>query len=193
MIIVVLGGTGLIGSKLVDILQQSCLDVVSASPKEGVNTVTGEGLDEVFEDAEVIIDVTKSPSLEGKAALEFYEISGRNIISAELRAGVSHHIALSIVGIDCLRQGSYFRAKLAQEKLIRESSVPYTILRTTQFFEFMSSIANAGTIGETVFLPPAPFQPMAADDVAETSSQHWAEFSGERYRRSCRSRPGQPS
>ncbi len=168
MKIVVMGGTGLIGSKLVDTLQQSCLDVVSASRKEGVNTVTGEGLDEVLEDADVLIDVTKSPSLEGKAALEFYETSGRNIVAAEGRAGVSHHIALSIVGIERLQQGGYFRAKLAQEKLIRESPIPYTVLRSTQFFEFLSGIANAGTIGETVFLPPAQFQPIAADDVAGT-------------------------
>ena len=168
MIIVVLGGTGLIGSKLVDTLQQSCLDVVSASRKEGVNTVTGEGLDEVLEDADVVIDVTKSPSLEGNTALKFYETSGRNIIAAEGRAGVSHHIALSVVGLDRLQQGSYFRAKLAQESLIRESSIPYTILRSTQFFEFLRGIADAGSIGASIFLPPAQFQPIAADDVVET-------------------------
>lgn len=168
MIIVVLGGTGLIGSKLVNLLQQSCLDVVSASRKEGVDTITGEGLDEVLEEAEVVVDVTKSSSLTGKAALEFYETSGRNIIAAEQLAGVSHHIALSIVGIDRLQQGGYFRAKLTQEKLIRESSVPYTILRSTQFFEFLSGIANAGSIGASIFLPPAQFQPIAADDVVET-------------------------
>lgn len=168
MIIVVIGGHGLIGSKVVNLLRESCLDVVSASRTEGVNTFTGEGLDEALEDAEIVVDVTKSPSFGDKAALEFYETSGRNILTAEQRAGVTHHIALSIVGINKLQQGGYFRAKLAQEKLIRQSAVPYTILRSTQFFEFLPVIADTCTIGERVFLPPVLAQPIAAADVAAT-------------------------
>ena len=167
MKIVVIGGTGLIGSKLVDLLQQSCLDVVPVSRAYGVNTVTGEGLDEALEDAEIVVDVTRSPSLEEQAALEFFEMSERNIIAAEVKAEVQHHIALSVVGTDRLQDSGYFRAKLAQEKRIRESPIPYTILRATQFFEFLRGIADAGTSDDTVFLPPALFQPIAADDVAD--------------------------
>lgn len=167
MKIVVIGGTGLIGSKLVDLLQQSCLDVVPVSRAYGVNTVTGEGLDEALEDAEIVVDVTRAPSLEEQAVLEFFEMSERNIIAAEVKAEVQHHITLSVVGADRLQDSGYFRAKLAHEKLIRQSPIPYTILRTTQLFEFLRGIADAGTIGDTVFLPPTLFQPIAADDVAD--------------------------
>lgn len=168
MIIVVIGENGLIRPKLVDLLRQSCLDVVSTYLDDTVNLLTGEGLDEALEDAEVVVDITNSPSFEDKAAREFFETSARNIIAAEVKADVKHHIALSVVGIDHLQESGYFRAKLAQEKLIRESPVPFTILRSTQFFEFLRGIANSGTIGETVFLPPALVQPIAADDVAAT-------------------------
>ena len=168
MTTVVIGGSGLIGSKLVNMLWQSCADVVSTSLASGVNTVTGEGLDEALEDAEVVIDVTNSPSFEDGAVMEFFETSGRNIIAAEVKAGVKHHIALSVVGTDRLQESGYFRAKLAQEELIRESPVPYTILRSTQFFEFLRGIANSGTVGETAFVSPALFQPIASDDVAAT-------------------------
>lgn len=171
MKIVVIGGSGRIGFKLVNVLRQSCLDVISASRISGVNTITGEGLDEALEDAEMVVDVTSAPSLEHQAALEFFETSGRNIIAAERAAGVEHHVALSVVGIDRLQESGYFRAKLAQEKLIRESPVPYTILRSTQFFEFLRAIADSGTVGTTVLLSPAFFQPIAADDVAATLAE----------------------
>lgn len=166
MKIVVIGGSGLIGSRLVDLLRHSCLDVVSTSRAEGVNTVTGEGLDDVLEAAEVVFDVTKPSSLESRAALEFYATSGRNIVAAEVKAGVEHHIALSVVGAERLHESGYFRAKLAQESLIQESPVPYTVLRSTQFFEFLRGIANANTVEGSVILSPAPVQPIAADDVA---------------------------
>lgn len=166
MKIVVIGGSGLIGSRLVDLLRENCQDVVSTSRADGVNTVTGEGLDDVLEGAEVVFDVTKPPSLDGKAAREFYETSGQNIIAAEIRAGVEHHIALSVVGTDRLQERGTFGAKLAQEKLIRQSPVPYTILRATQFFEFLRAIADDATVEGRVLLPPALVQPVAADDVA---------------------------
>ncbi len=166
MKIVVIGGSGLIGSKLVNLLRQSCLDVVSTSLADGVNTLTGEGLDEALEDAEVVVDVTNSPSFEDKAVLEFFETSGRNIVAAEVKAGIKHHVALSVVGADRVPDSGYLRAKVAQEKLIRESPIPYTILRSTQFFEFLRGIANSGTVGETAFVSPALFQPIASDDVA---------------------------
>ncbi len=168
MTIVVLGASGRIGSKLVNLLRQGCHDVVSASLSFGVNTVTGEGLEDAFEDAEVVIDVTNAPSFEDKAVLDFFETSTRNIITAEIQAGVSHHVALSVVGTDRLQASGYFRGKLAQEKLIRESSVPYTILRSTQFFEFLPSIANVDTDDEMVFVSPALIQPIASDDVVAT-------------------------
>src|SRR5262249_37346673 len=142
MKIVVLGGSGLIGTKLVNVLRQSCLDVISTSLADGVNTITGEGLDEALEDAEVVVDVTNSPCFEDKAALEFFETFGRNIITAEVKADVKHHIALSVVGADRLQESGYFRGRLTQEKLIRESPIPYTILRSTQLFEFLPEIAN---------------------------------------------------
>ena len=168
MRIVVLGGSGLIGSKLVNLLRQEDQDVVSASHASGLNTVTGEGLDAALVGAQVVVDVTNSPSFEDKAVLDFFENSGRHIVAAEVKAGVTHHVALSVVGTDRLQESGYFRAKLAQERLIEESSIPYTILHSTQFFEFLRSIADEGTIGQTVRVSPALFQPIAADDVAAT-------------------------
>ena len=166
MRIVVLGGSGLIGSKLVHLLRQEGQDVVSASPTSGVNTTTGEGLHDALAGAQVVVDVTYSPSFEDKAVLEFFEISGRHIVAAEEKAGISHHVALSVVGADRLQESGYFRAKLAQEHLIERSPIPYTILRSTQFFEFLGSIAQEGVVGQTVHMSPALVQPVAADDVA---------------------------
>jgi uncharacterized protein YbjT (DUF2867 family) len=168
MRIVVLGGSGLIGSKLVTLLRQEDQDVVSASHASGLNTVTGEGLDDALAGAQVVVDVTNSPSFEDKAVLEFFETSGRHISAAEGKAGVTHHVALSVVGTDRLPESGYFRAKLAQEHLIEESPIPYTILRSTQFFQFLGSIAQEGTFGQTVHVSPALVQPIAADDVAAT-------------------------
>ena len=166
MRIVVLGGSGLIGSKLVYLLRQEGQDVISASPSSGVNSATGEGLDDALAGAQVVVDVTNSPSFEDKAVLEFFEISGRHIVAAEEKAGISHHVALSVVGADRLQESGYFRAKLAQEHLIERSPIPYTILRSTQFFEFLGSIAQEGVVGQTVHMSPALVQPVAADDVA---------------------------
>jgi uncharacterized protein YbjT (DUF2867 family) len=165
MKIVVIGGTGLIGSKTVVILRQSGHEVVAASPKSGVNTITGEGLKEAMAGAQVVIDLANSPSFEDKAVLEFFETSGRNLLAAEAAAGVRHHVALSIVAIDRTDNG-YFRAKLAQEKLIEASGIPYTIIRATQFMEFLGGIADSSADGNIVKLPPILFQPIAADDVA---------------------------
>jgi uncharacterized protein YbjT (DUF2867 family) len=165
MKVVVIGGTGLIGSKTVAILRQSGHEVLAASPTSGVDTITGEGLKEALADAKVVIDVANSPSFEDKAALEFFETSGRNLLAAEAAAGVRHHVALSIVAIDRTDNG-YFRAKVAQEKLIRTSGIPYTIVRSTQFLEFLRGIADSAADGNIVRLPPVPFQPIAADDVA---------------------------
>jgi uncharacterized protein YbjT (DUF2867 family) len=165
MKIVVIGGTGLIGSKTVAILRQRGHEVVAASPNTGVNTITGEGLKEALAGAHVAIDLANSPSFEDKAVLEFFETSERNLLPAEASAGVRHHIALSIVAIDRTDNG-YFRAKVAQEKLIEASDVPYTIVRSTQFMEFLRGIADSSTDGNTVRLPPILFQPIAADDVA---------------------------
>jgi len=165
MKIIVIGGTGLIGSKTVAILRQGGREVVAASPKSGVNSITGEGLKEAMAGAHVVIDVANSPSFEDKAVLEFFETSGRNLLAAEAAAGVGHHVALSIVGIDRTDNG-YFRAKVAQEKLIVASGIPYTIVRATQFLEFLGGIADSGTEGNIVRLPPCLFQPIAADDVA---------------------------
>jgi uncharacterized protein YbjT (DUF2867 family) len=166
MKIVVIGGTGLIGTRLVSKLRQGGHDVVAASPDSGVNTVTGDGLADALAGAEVVVDVANSPSLEGQAALEFFETSGRNLLAAEAAAGVRHHVALSIVGADRLVESGYLRAKLAQERLTKASKVPFTIVRSTQFFEFMSGIAKEATTGQTVRLSPALLQPIAADDVA---------------------------
>src|SRR5215472_12021291 len=165
MKIVVIGGTGLIGSKTVAILRQGGHEVVAASPNSGVNTITGEGLKGAMAGAQVVIDLANSPSFEDKAVLEFFETSGRNLLGAEAVAGVRHHIALSIVGIDRSDNG-YFRAKVAQEKLIKASSIPFTIIRSTQFLEFLGAIAASSADGNIVRLPPGLFQPIAADDVA---------------------------
>lgn len=165
MKIVVIGGTGLIGSKTVAILRQSGHEVVAASPKNGVNSITGEGLKEAMAGAQVVIDLTNSPSFEDRAVLEFFEASGCNLFPAEAAAGVRHHVALSIVGIDQTDNG-YFRAKVAQEKLIKASGIPYTIIRATQFLEFLGGIAASAADGNTVRLPPVLFQPIAADDIA---------------------------
>ena len=167
MKIVVIGGSGLIGTKLVNRLRQKGHEVVAASPNSGVNTITGEGLAEALAGAQVVIDVANSPSFEDKAVLEFFETSGRNLLAAEAAAGVGHHVALSVVGTDRLQESGYFRAKMAQENLIKASKIPYTIVHSTQFFEFMGSIAQSGTVGQTVHLSPALVQPIVSDDVAD--------------------------
>lgn len=191
MKIVVIGGTGLIGSKLVKKLKDLGHEAVAASPSTGINALTGEGLAEALKGTNIVVDVSNSPSFEDKAVLDFYETSGRNLMPAEKAAGVSHHIALSVVGNDRLPENGYFRAKNAQENLITSSRVPYTIVRATQFFEFLSSIAQSGTVGQTVHLPPAFLQPIAAEDVAnallqvvsETPSNGIIEIAGpERFR-----------
>ena len=166
MKIVVIGGSGLIGTKLVNNLRQHGHEVVAASPSSGVNTLTGEGLAEALAGAQVVVDVANSPSFEDKAVLEFFETSGRNLLAAEAAAGVGHHVALSVVGTDRLLASGYFRAKMAQEKLIKASKIPYTIVRATQFFEFVGGIAQSATDGQTVRLPPALMQPIVSDDVA---------------------------
>jgi uncharacterized protein YbjT (DUF2867 family) len=166
MKIVVIGGSGLIGSKLVSLLRARGHEVLAASPASGVNTLTGEGLNEALRGAQVVVDVANSPSFEDRAVLEFFETSGRNLLAAEAAAGVKHHVALSVVGTDRLAESGYFRAKIAQEKLIRESGIPYTIVHSTQFFEFLQSIAQAATEGQQVRLSPAFVQPIASDDVA---------------------------
>ena len=165
MKIVVIGGTGLIGSKTVAILRRGGHEVLAASPSSGVNSITGEGLKEALAGAEVVIDLANSPSFEDKAVLEFFETSGRNLLAAEAAANVGHHVALSIVAIDRTDNG-YFRAKVAQEKLIEASGIPYTIVRATQFLEFVRGIADSGADGNMVRLPPILFQPIASDDVA---------------------------
>ena len=165
MKIVVIGGTGLIGSKTVATLRQRGHEVVAASPNTGVNTVTGEGLKEAMAGARVVIDLANSPSFEDTAVLQFFETSGRNLLAAEAAAAVRHHVALSIVGTDRSDNG-YFRAKVAQEKLIKASGIPYTIIRSTQFMEFLRGIADSGTDGNIVRIAPGLFQPIAADDVA---------------------------
>jgi uncharacterized protein YbjT (DUF2867 family) len=165
MKIVVIGGTGLIGSKTIAILRQGGHEVVAASPKSGVNSITGEGLKEAMAGAQVVIDLANSPSFEDEAVLEFFETSGRNLAAAETAAGVRHHVALSIVAIDRTDNG-YFRAKVAQEKLIVASGIPYTIIRATQFMEFIGGIADSSADGNRVRLPPVLFQPIAADDIA---------------------------
>src|SRR2546430_2331922 len=165
MKIVVIGGSGLIGSKLVIRLREHGHQAVAASPISGVNTLTGEGLADVLQGASVLVDVSNSPSFEDAAVLEFFETSTRNILGAEASAGVGHHVALSVVGTERLVESGYFRAKIAQEKLIKSSSIPYSIVHATQFFEFIKSIADDATEGDKVRLPPVLIQPMAADDV----------------------------
>src|SRR6267154_542496 len=166
MKIVVIGGSGLIGKKVVTKLRQHGHEVVAASPSSGVNTVTGEGLAQALASAQVVVDVANAPSWEDNAVLAFFETSGRNLLAAEADAGVGHHVALSVVGTDRLLASGYFRAKMAQEKLIKASGIPYTIVRATQFFEFMGGIAQSATEGQTVRLPPVLMQPIASDDVA---------------------------
>src|SRR6195256_3594503 len=166
MKIVVIGGTGLIGTKVVKNLRDKGYEVVAASPSKGINSVTGEGLAEALVGARVVVDVANAPSWEDKAVLEFFETSGRNLLAAEAAAGVSHHVALSVVGTDRLLASGYFRAKMAQENLIKASSIPYTIVRATQFFEFVGGIAQSATEGQTVRLPPVLMQPVVSDDVA---------------------------
>jgi uncharacterized protein YbjT (DUF2867 family) len=167
MKIVVIGGTGLIGSKVVEKLKQKGHEAIAAAPNTGVNTITGEGLKEAMAGAQVVIDLANSPSFEDKAVLEFFETAGRNLLAAETAAGVRHHVALSIVGIDRSDNG-YFRAKVAQEKLIKTSGIPYTIIRSTQFLEFLRAIADSSADGNTVRISPGLFQPIAAEDVAAT-------------------------
>jgi uncharacterized protein YbjT (DUF2867 family) len=166
MKIVVIGGTGLIGSKLVAKLAAHGHEAVAASPDTGVDTLTGEGLDAVLAGAAVVVDVSNSPSFEDEAVMRFFRTSTGNLLAAEAKAGVGHHVALSVVGTDRMTESGYFRAKMAQETLIRDSSIPYSIVHATQFFEFMNSIADAATEGGTVRLPPALIQPIAAEDVA---------------------------
>ena len=166
MKIVVIGGSGLIGTKLVNDLRKRGHEVVAASPSTGVNTVTGEGLTEALIGTQVVVDVANAPMWEDNAVLAFFETSGRNLLAAEAVAGVGHHIALSVVGTDRLLASGYFRAKLAQENLIKASKIPYTIVRATQFFEFVGAIAQSASDGQTVRLPPALMQPIVSDDVA---------------------------
>ena len=166
MKIVILGGTGLIGRKLVNQLLAGGYEVIAASPSKGINSITGEGLPEALNGAGVVVDVTNAPSWEDKAVLEFFETSTRNVLAAEQKAGVGHHVALSIVGCDRLPDSGYLRAKVAQEKLIKASPIPYTIVRATQFFEFVGGIADSATNGQTVRLPSVLFQPILSDDVA---------------------------
>ncbi|RKG58080.1 SDR family oxidoreductase [Corallococcus sp. AB011P] len=171
MKIVVIGGTGLIGTKLAKRLREQGHEVVAAAPSMGVNTLTGEGLAEALTGARVVVDVANSPSFEDSAVLSFFETSGRNLLAAEAKAGVEHHVALSVVGTERLLGSGYFRAKMAQEKLIQAGGIPYTLVRATQFFEFMGSIAQAGTDGEAVRLSTALMQPMAAEDVADAVAE----------------------
>jgi uncharacterized protein YbjT (DUF2867 family) len=170
MKIVVIGGTGLIGSQVVNNLTQLGHEVIAASPASGVNTITGEGVAETVAGATVVIDLANSPSFADKDVMEFFETSGRNLLNAEKAAGVKHHIALSIVGSDRMPESGYMRAKVAQEKLIKESGIPYTIVHSTQFFEFLAAIAAAATEGNVVKLSPALYQPIASADVARAVS-----------------------
>jgi uncharacterized protein YbjT (DUF2867 family) len=165
--VVVIGGTGLIGSKLVSRLQAAGHEVVVGSPNTGVNTITGEGLDAALAGTRVVVDLANSPSFEDRAVMEFFQVSGRNLLAAELRHGVAHHVALSIVGTERLQASGYMRAKKAQEDLIAHAGIPYTIVHSTQFFEFAGSIAQAATQGQVVRLSPALIQPIYSDDVAD--------------------------
>jgi uncharacterized protein YbjT (DUF2867 family) len=166
MKIVIIGGTGLIGTKLVNNLRQRGHEVTAASPSSGVNTFTGEGVAEALTGAQVVVDVANAPQWDDKAVLEFFETAGRNLLAAEKAAGVKHHVALSIVGADRLPASGYLRAKVAQENLIKASKVPFTIVRSTQFFEFVKGIAQSATEGQSIRLSPGMMQPIAADDVA---------------------------
>ncbi len=166
MKILVIGGSGLIGSKVVANLRQLDYEVLVGSPRTGINTMTGEGLADAVKGAQVVIDLSNSPSFEDQAVLDFFEISGRNLLVAEEAAGVKHHIALSVVGTERMLESGYFRAKMAQENLIKSAKVPYTIVRSTQFFEFLSGIAQYGTVGNEIRLSPAHVQPISSDDIA---------------------------
>ena len=168
MRIVIIGGTGLIGSKVVTMLRERGHDAVVAAPQTGVNTITGQGLAQVLAGADAVVDVSNSPSFADDAVMSFFQTSTRNILAAEAAAGVRHHVALSIVGVDRLTDSGYMRAKVAQEKLIRSSTIPYSIVHATQFFEFIKGIADGATVGNTVRLAPVLFQPIAAEDVART-------------------------
>jgi uncharacterized protein YbjT (DUF2867 family) len=167
----VVGGTGLVGSTVVETLKQKGHDVIAASPSTGINSVTGDGLREALTGTDVVIDVSNSPSFEDEAAMTFFETSGKNLAAAEAAAGVRHHVALLIVGTDQMQDSGYFRAKLAQEQLVRTSAIPYSLLAATQFFEFVRTIAFVSTEGHTVSLPPALIQPMAASDVANAVAE----------------------
>jgi uncharacterized protein YbjT (DUF2867 family) len=171
MKIVVIGGTGLIGSKVVSNLSRMGHEVIAAAPNTGVNTLTGEGLAEVLVGADVVVDVANSPSFEDDAAMAFFQTAGRNLLAAEQVAGVKHHVALSVVGTERLQASGYFRAKLAQEALIKASPTPYTILRSTQFFQFVGGIVHSAAAGDAIRLPPVQIQPIAADDVADVLTQ----------------------
>lgn len=166
MKIVVIGGTGLIGSKVVNNLKAQGHQVIAAAPATGINIISGEGLAQAMTGTDVVVDLANSPSFADEDVLEFFETSGRNLFAAEIAAGVGHHVALSVVGTDRLAQSGYFRGKIAQEKLIRESGVPYTIVHSTQFFEFLGGIAQSGSSDDTVRISPAFFQPISSDDVA---------------------------
>lgn len=170
MKILVIGGSGLIGSKVVINLRQLGYEVLVGSPSTGINTITGEGLSDAVKGAQVVIDLSNSPSFEDQAVLDFFETSGRNLLAAEETAGVKHHIALSVVGTDRMLESGYFRAKMAQENMIKASNVPYTIVRSTQFFEFLGGIAQYGTINNEIRLSPAQVQPISSDDIAAIMS-----------------------
>jgi uncharacterized protein YbjT (DUF2867 family) len=171
MKIVVIGGTGLIGSKVVQELKQRGHEAIAAAPNTGVDTITGKGLADALAGAQVVVDVSNSPSFEDRVAMDFFRTSGRNLTAAEAAAGVSHHVALSVVGTDRLQASGYFRAKQAQEELIARSPIPYTLVHATQFFEFIRSIADVSTLAGAVRLPPVKFQPMAARDVADAITE----------------------
>jgi uncharacterized protein YbjT (DUF2867 family) len=172
MKIVIIGGTGLIGSKLSVLLRERGHEAIAASPNTGVNTLTGEGLDPVLAGADVVVDVANSPSFADDAVLDFFTTSGRNLLAAAAKAGVRHHVALSVVGTDRLAQSGYFRGKIAQEKLIRESGLPYTIVHSTQFFEFLGGIAASAAAGDTIHLSPANIQAISSDDVAAAMADY---------------------
>lgn len=171
MKIVVIGGTGLIGSRTVEKLRQQGHETIAAAPNTGVDTITGAGLDEALAGADAVVDVSNSPSFDERTAMGFFETAGRNLATAEVKAGVRHHVALSVVGTERLQDSGYFRAKLAQERLIKASPIPWTLVHATQFFEFLRGIAASATEGDVVRLPHARFQPMAARDVADAVAE----------------------
>jgi uncharacterized protein YbjT (DUF2867 family) len=175
MKIVVIGGTGRIGSKVVRRLRDRGHEVIAAAPQNGIDVLTGEGLEAAMVGTRVVVDLANSPSFEDEASLHFFRMAGLNLLAAETKTGVAHHVALSVVGTEKLSASGYFRAKLAQEKLIEAGPIPYTIVRATQFFEFVDGIADEGTVGDTVHLPPAYFQPMAAADVSSAVARVAAE------------------